>query len=120
MNTGRNYPALVHQRLRAQGALPAMAIEYLDVVNLALAPFKTNTPLFVDRDAVQAHAGRPVRHRQPTVLHRHRLVQRPQVAQSDPLNLFRDPIRSLPAENPFGLPGFERFDHGIIELFPQW
>jgi hypothetical protein len=92
-----------------------MFIDNLHIVYLAFPPLETNLPLIVDSDRVPVRGiGRAIGSPDPIVLHRLGAVKCPQLAQSDPLNLFRDLSGSLAAENLFRFSGFERFDHEDI------
>ena len=92
-----------------------MSIDNLHIVYLAFPPLETNLPLIVDSDRVPVCGiGRAIGSREPIVLHRRGAVECPQIAQSDPLNLFRNLSGSLAAENLFRFSGFERFDHEDI------
>jgi hypothetical protein len=100
---------------RAVHLLRGMFIDNLHIVYLAFPPLETNLPLIVDSDRVPVRGiGRAIGSPDPIVLHCRGAVECPQLAQSDPLNLFRDLSGSLAAKNLFRLSGFERFDHEDI------
>ena len=96
-----------------------MIIHNLDVVRVTPAPLETHTPLFIDANAVlpgtvAAQLFQAVGRRDAQIVERDSVIQHPQFAQCDLLNIGWQLAAALQPEYPGGFVVAEGFDHSLI------
>jgi len=91
-------------------------VDNLDIVSVAIAPAKADTPLIVDPDtplpgSIADQLFQSVRRRYPQILEARRCFQHSKFSERNPLNVRRETTRPLQVEELLGLTVSPTADH---------